>query len=121
MHLGIELQPFRGRSIQCNPSELLIFNRYERNFDKTSDVTGKIIVNVEPADYTETVKKELKKIAATHVIPGFRKGHVPMDQLRRRFGKQVKSDVINDVVYREVFKYIQDNNSTSSASPFPST
>lgn len=38
-------------------------------FDKTSDVTGKIIVNVEPADYTETVKKELKKIAATHVIP----------------------------------------------------
>ena len=88
-------------------------------FDKTSDVTGKIIVNVEPADYTETVKKELKKIAATHVIPGFRKGHVPMDQLRRRFGKQVKSDVINDVVYREVFKYIQDNKLDILGQPLP--
>ena len=74
-------------------------------FDKTSDVTGKIIVNVEPADYTETVKKVLKKMAASHVFPGCRKGHVPMEQLRRRFGKQEKYDGNNDVVYREGSKY----------------
>jgi len=88
-------------------------------FEKTSDVSGKIIVNVEPADYTENVKKELKKIAATHQIPGFRKGHVPMDQLRRRFGKQVKSDVINDTVYTEVVKYIRDNKLDILGQPLP--
>ena len=32
-------------------------------FDKTSDVTGKIIVNVTEADYADKVTAELKKIS----------------------------------------------------------
>lgn len=87
--------------------------------EKTGDVTAKIIVDVEAADYTDKVKSELKKISATHTIPGFRKGHVPMPQLRQRFGKGVKSDVINDMVYREVIKYIQDNKIHILGEPLP--
>lgn len=87
--------------------------------DKKGNVDAVITVSVEPADYTDKVKAELKKISATHVIPGFRKGHVPMDQLRRRFGKNVKSDVINDLVYREVVKYLKDNNINILGEPIP--
>lgn len=87
--------------------------------EKTGDVTAKIIVNVEAADYTEKVKKELKKIGDNHTLPGFRKGHVPMSQLRMRFGKNVKSDVINELVYREVIKYLQDNNIDVLGEPLP--
>lgn len=87
--------------------------------DKTGNVTAKIVVNVEAADYTDKVKKELKKIGDTHVIPGFRKGHVPASQLRMRFGKGVKSDVINDLVYREVIKYLQDNKIHILGEPLP--
>ncbi len=87
--------------------------------EKTGDVTAKIIVNVEAADYTEKVKKELKKIGDNHSLPGFRKGHVPMLQLRMRFGKSVKSDVINDMVYREVIKYLQDNKIDILGEPLP--
>lgn len=85
--------------------------------EKNGNVEGKIIVNVDAADYTDKVKKELNKIANTHVIPGFRKGHVPMSQLRMRFGKGVKSDVINDIVYRAVFEYIRENNVHILGSP----
>lgn len=88
--------------------------------EKTGDVTAKIVVNVDAADYTEKVKKELKKIGDTHALPGFRKGHVPMSQLRMRFGKNVKSDVINDLVYREVVKYLQDNKIDILGEPLPS-
>ncbi len=87
--------------------------------EKTGDVTAKIIVNVEAADYTEKVKKELKKIGDNHSLPGFRKGHVPMSQLRMRFGKNVKSDVINELVYREVIKYLQDNKINILGEPLP--
>lgn len=89
------------------------------SLQKNGNVDAKITVNVETADYAEKVKKELKRISETHVIPGFRKGHVPMDQLRRRFGKNVKSDVINDMVYREVLGYIQKNNIDILGEPMP--
>lgn len=87
--------------------------------EKTDNVEGVIKVSVDQADYVDKVKKELNRISKTHVIPGFRKGHVPMDQLRRRFGKEVKSDVINDLVYREVIKYIQDNKIEILGEPLP--
>ncbi len=87
--------------------------------ENTGDVTAKIVVNVEAADYTEKVKKELKKIGDNHTLPGFRKGHVPMSQLRMRFGKNVKSDVINEMVYREVIKYLQDNKIDILGEPLP--
>lgn len=89
------------------------------SLEKKGNVDGIVTVQVEKADYADKVKKELKKIAETHVVPGFRKGHVPMDHLRRRFGKDVKSDVINDLVYREVFKYIQDEKLNVLGEPLP--
>ncbi|MCC8114565.1 MAG: trigger factor [Bacteroidales bacterium] len=89
------------------------------SLEKKGNVDGIITVTVDAADYADKVKKELKRISDTHVIPGFRKGHVPMDQLRRRFGKGVKSDVINDMVYREVLKYITDNKLDILGEPLP--
>ena len=70
--------------------------------DKTSDIEGKFIVNVEEADYEKKVKDELKKIGREAHIPGFRQGHVPAGQIKARFGKQAKSQVLNDTVYEAV-------------------
>lgn len=89
------------------------------SLDKTGNCEGIIKVSVDQADYADKVKKELKHISETHVIPGFRKGKAPMDMLRRRFGKEVKSNVINDLVYHEVYKYIQDNKLDILGEPLP--
>ena len=108
------------RHVRATNKKQYIFKRIMNvTLEKTGDVSAKIVVNVEAADYTDKVKSELKKISATHVIPGFRKGHVPMPQLRQRFGKGVKSDVINDMVYREVLKYIQENKIHILGEPMP--
>lgn len=87
--------------------------------EKSNDVNGKIIVNVEENDYKDKVEKELKEIGHTHAIPGFRKGHVPTSELKRRFGKQVKSDVLNHEVYNAVVKYLQDNKVLVLGEPLP--
>ncbi len=77
------------------------------------------MVSVEESDYAALVTEELKKIGRTHTIPGFRKGHVPTEQLRRRFGREVKSDVLNREVIDKVFEYIRENNLKVLGEPLP--
>lgn len=87
--------------------------------EKIDDCNGKLIVNVEEADYASKVDEELKKIGKTHTIPGFRKGHISLAQLRSRFGKQVKSDVLNNLVYEAAVKHIVDNKINILGQPIP--
>lgn len=89
------------------------------SIEKIDNVNGKITVSVEENDYKDKVTSELKQIGKTHTIPGFRKGHVTIDQLRRRFGKQVKSDVINHEVYNAVIDYIRENKIAILGEPLP--
>ena len=89
------------------------------SIEKIDNVNGKITVSIEENDYKDKVTSELKRIGKTHTLPGFRKGHVTIDQLRRRFGKQVKSDVINQEVYEAVINYIRDNKLAILGEPLP--
>ncbi len=85
----------------------------------TDPVSMRLTVSVVESDYKDKVKEDLKKIGRTHQIPGFRKGHISTKDLERRFGKQVTSDVINQVVYEAVMKYIQDNKLNVLGQPMP--
>lgn len=87
--------------------------------EKLNDLTAKIIVNVEENDYKEKLNKDLKQIAKTHDFPGFRKGHVPFSQVERRFGKAVKSDIINQEVFNKVIEYLKDNKINILGEPLP--
>ncbi len=89
------------------------------NLEKIDETSAKIVVSVEESDYAALVTEELKKIGRTHTIPGFRKGHVPTEQLRRRFGREVKSDVLNREVIDKVFEYIRENNLKVLGEPMP--
>ena len=82
---------------------------------KIDDVTAKLTVSVEENDYQTKVAAELKNIGRNHVIPGFRKGHIPFNELKRRFGRQVTSDVINREVYDAVVNISRTINSLSWA------
>lgn len=82
-------------------------------------VSMRLTVNVEENDYKAKVNEELKRIGRTHQIPGFRKGHINIVELQRRFGRQVASDVINHVVFEAVLKYIEDNKLNVLGAPLP--
>ncbi len=87
--------------------------------EKLDDVTAILNVNIEESDYKDKVNSDLKEIGRTHKIPGFRPGHVPVDQLRRRFGRQVKSEVLNHDAAEAAFKYIEDNKLEILGQPLP--
>ncbi len=87
--------------------------------DKKADATAIISVSIEENDYKEQVKKDLKEIGRTRVIPGFRPGHINIQQLNQRFGKQVKSDVINHTAANAVLDYIKENKIDILGQPIP--
>lgn len=91
----------------------------EVTMQKNGDVSARLTVNVVENDYKDKVAKELKEVGKNHVIPGFRKGHVPFGELQRRFGRQVTSDVINRVVYDAVTDYLRDNKVDILGEPLP--
>lgn len=82
-------------------------------------VSIRLTVEVTENDYKDKVKEDLKKIGRTHQIPGFRKGHVSLPDLQRRFGRQVTSDVINHIVFEAVMKYIDENKLNVLGQPMP--
>lgn len=85
----------------------------------TDAVSARLTVSVEENDYKEKVLADLKKIGRNNQIPGFRKGHVAIAELQRRFGRQVTSDVINELVYDAVTNYIRDNKLNILGAPVP--
>lgn len=91
----------------------------EVTLEKTGDLEGRIVVKIQEADYADRVKKELKEIGATRQIPGFRKGHVDMAQLKKRFGKDVKAHVLNDLASDAALKYVEENKLELLGQPIP--
>lgn len=91
----------------------------EVTFTKADQVSGRLAVSVVESDYREKVDAELRKIGRSTTIPGFRKGHVGLAELNRRFGQDVTSDVINREVYEAVMKYIDDNKLQVLGQPVP--
>ncbi len=87
--------------------------------EKTSELEGLIKVAVVENDYLQKVNKELKEIGRTRQIPGFRPGHVSIEQLRRRFGKDVKSHVLNEEVFNAVINYLRENKVDILGEPLP--
>ncbi len=87
--------------------------------EKNNDLEGRIIVKIDEADYADKVKQELKEIGKTRQIPGFRKGHVEMAQLQKRFGNEVKMHVLNDLAVDNTINYIRENKLDILGQPIP--
>lgn len=87
--------------------------------EKNNDLDAIIKVHVVEADYAEKVDKDLRELGCTRQIPGFRKGHVSIEHLRRLFGRDVKAHVLNDEVFKAVLDYLRDNKIDILGEPLP--
>lgn len=78
------------------------------SFDKQTDVTAELTVNIEKADYAERVEKELKKVRQKANMPGFRPGQVPMSLIRRRFQNEVTAEEVQKLLSEKLYSYIRE-------------
>ncbi len=87
--------------------------------EKNNNLDATIKVEVVEADYAKKVDTDLRELGRTRQIPGFRKGHVSIEHLRRLFGRDVKSHVLNDEVFKAVIEYLRENKIDILGEPLP--
>lgn len=77
--------------------------------NKTNDVNGTIVIELEKTDYQEKVDKSLNQFRQKANIPGFRQGKVPKSVIQKMYGKAVLVDEVNKIVTDELTHFIREN------------
>lgn len=65
----------------------------------------------------QDVEKRLKKYAPNIKLKGFRQGQIPMSELRRRFGREVRAESINEMMSEKLFSILKEADVTPAAAP----
>ncbi len=86
---------------------------------KSKSNTSLIDLLIEKKDYVEKVDISLKDYRKKANIPGFRKGNVPVELIKKQYGTAIKVEEINRIVQKEISKYISDNDISILGSPLP--
>jgi len=88
--------------------------------EETGELTAAIKVQVERADYEPKLKSELKKYQSQAHMKGFRKGKTPMSVIRKMYGKGVLAEVVNELLQKELFDFIKEEDLKLLGQPLPS-
>lgn len=72
-------------------------------------LTAKVTMVIEPADYEANVAKELTKIRQKAQVPGFRPGMVPKGMVKKMYGKGVLAEEVNKLIGEKLYEYFHEN------------
>ena len=84
---------------------------------KLKDLERKLTVSVPVIDYEKKYTGKLSKIKSTAKLDGFRKGNVPNDVLKQRYGDSIHYEVLNELIQESYPKELQENNIKPASSP----
>ena len=84
---------------------------------KLKDLERKLTVSVPVVDYEKKYSGKLSKIKSTAKLDGFRKGNVPDDVLKQRYGDSIHYEVLNELIQESYPKELQENNIKPASSP----
>ncbi|MFH1011848.1 MAG: trigger factor, partial [bacterium] len=81
-----------------------------------SPVELELTVEIPAVDMAARVEDELHRVAPKVDVPGFRKGHVPRNIIRQRFGEAIRADAI-DKSLQEYYRAALDEVGVEPVSP----
>ena len=84
---------------------------------KLKDLERKLTVTVPVEDYDKKYGSKLSKIKSTAKLDGFRKGNVPDDVLRQRYGDSIHYEVLNELIQESYPKELQEQDIKPASSP----
>ena len=84
---------------------------------KLKDLERKLTVSVPVEDYNKKYGSKLSKIKSTAKLDGFRKGNVPDDVLRQRYGDSIHYEVLNELIQESYPKELQEQDIKPASSP----
>lgn len=99
--------------------ELFKYFKMEFTLKNQSAASAILSVNIQEADYSALVEKQLKNFRQKANIPGFRPGMVPMGLIKKQYGTAVKAEEINKLLQTKIFEYIRENKIDMLGEPLP--
>ncbi len=87
------------------------------NIKKLKDLERKIIISVPTDEYESKFNTKITNIKTKAKIDGFRKGSVPKDVLKKRYGQSIHNEVINELIQESYPKAVTENNIRPASSP----
>jgi trigger factor len=69
-----------------------------------------LCIEINKADYAESVENALKKYRKTAQIPGFRVGNAPMGLIKRNYEKPLIADEVNKLASENLYGHFEKNN-----------
>ncbi|MDR1120232.1 MAG: trigger factor [Dysgonamonadaceae bacterium] len=91
----------------------------EITLDKIDSLNAILKVNIVQEDYKTTVEKSLSKLRQNADYPGFRKGMVPKEMIKRKYGASVMVDELEKIIHSKLFDYIKENQLNIFGEPLP--
>jgi trigger factor len=89
--------------------------------ENIDDLNAVLKVEIVKTDYLEKVENVLKDYRKKANIKGFRPGMVPIDLIRKMYGKVIRIDEINKIVSEKIHKYLTDEKLEILGDPLPKT
>ena len=84
---------------------------------KLKDLERKLAVSVPIEDYKKKYDAKLSKIKSTAKLDGFRKGNVPDDVLKQRYGDSIHYEILNELIQESYPKELQEQDLKPASSP----
>src|SRR6056297_1822544 len=88
--------------------------------EKKDELNAVVKIEFEKEDYLPAYEKALKDYRKRVNLPGFRQGHVPMGIIKKRFGKSLLAEEINQLLNKTIRDYIDEQKLDVLGSPIPS-
>ena len=87
-----------------------------KKIDKLNSI---IYISVEKKDYEDKVDKIIKDYKSKINLPGFRKGHVPLSLVKKKYEKAIIADETNKILSESLNNYIKDSKLKILGNPIP--
>jgi trigger factor len=91
--------------------EVAIKNTYDKKLKKDYHIT------IPCAMIDEKINDYIKKIRGTFSLKGFRKGQVPADVIKEKYGKSIMADEADKIISNTLKKIVEDNKIKLALSP----
>ena len=84
---------------------------------ETGTCTRRVEIEVEPEAVEQDVKERVREYRRSRNLPGYRPGRVPEVLIRKRFGKEIREEVLRKLKYEGLFKALEEKDLELVAEP----
>ncbi|TXC78792.1 trigger factor [Luteibaculum oceani] len=89
------------------------------DLNKIDELNGELTIELKPEDYNSNFENAVQRYRKQAQFPGFRPGKVPASLIKKKYGKSLLAEEVNNVINQQISGYIKENNLPVLGQPLP--